>query len=190
MRCGANCLTPECALWPLSIWMPRMRNRRSRRVPKVPKRPKVSKKQKASKARKARKVPKMARAQMLPLRCPPYRFPQRRFPQHRRLPHCRLPRRFPPHRRLPHRRLRRRRARLTWYSSASGATRVHVAQLFSIFFRDLRESAFSCSAPAASVKATSISRKFSTGFARICPRRRDVPRQDGRGRETSLRGHA
>ena len=49
-----------------------------------------------------------------------------------------------------------------------GATRAHAAPLFSIFFRDLRESAFFCSAPAASVKATSISRKFSTGFAHIC----------------------
>ena len=90
------------------------------------------------------------------------------------VPHCRLPHRFPPHQRLPHRRLRRRRARLTWYSSASGAIKAHAVPLFSIFFRGLRESAFSCSAPAASVKATSISRKFSTGFARIYPLRRSA----------------
>ena len=42
------------------------------------------------------------------------------------------------------------------------------APLFSIFFRGLRESAFFCSAPAVSVKATSISRKFSRESAHIC----------------------
>lgn len=67
-----------------------------------------------------------------------------------------------------HRRLLRKRVGPTWYSSAFGATRAHAAPLFSIFFRALWESAFFCSAPAASVKATSISRKFSREFAHIC----------------------
>ena len=102
---------------------------------------------KASKARKALKGTRPSKMAKAPT------------PLHRR----------PLNRRLPHRRLPRKRVRPTWYSSAFGVTRAHAAPLFSIFFRALWESAFFCSAPAASVKATSISRKFSRESAHICP---------------------